>query len=105
MYPQVYSARLLAVLGSGVRHTVDIENRYAEVTESRQQTVERSLVGNGPMEPRPLPLGSHLESFEPLGPVLVQGGADDDLVVASGEGTCHGSTVRTPRSAVMCPGV
>jgi hypothetical protein len=91
--PEGVFRRLLDLLGSGVRNAVDIENRYAEITEPSKQTVQRSLVGDGPMEPRAPSLGPHVESFEPLGPVVVQGGADDDLVVAAGERICHGSTV------------
>lgn len=67
--------------------------------------MQRSLVGNGPIEARVPLFCSHLETFEPLGPATVQSGADDDLVVTSGERVCHGYMVWTLRSAVMCPGV
>lgn len=72
---------------------MNVENWYAEVTESSKKTMQRSLVDDGPVEPRAVSLGSYLESFEPNGPLAVHRDADDDLVVASGEGSCHGSTV------------
>ncbi len=91
--PEGVFHELVEVLRSGVRYAVHVENRYAEVTESSKKTVQRSLVDDGPVEPRAVSLGSYLESFEPKGPLAVHRDADDDLVIASGEGSCHGSTV------------
>ena len=78
---------------NGVRDAVNIENRYAEVTESGKQTMERSLIRDDSMKPSCVSLVLHVESVEPLGPTEVQSGTDDDLIVATCDGVCHVATV------------
>ena len=78
---------------NGVRDAVNIENRYAEVAESGKQTMQRSLIWDDSMEPSRVSVVSYVEFVEPLGPTVVQGGTDDDLIVATSDGVYHVATV------------
>lgn len=88
-----------------VRDAVNIENRYAEVAESGKQSMQCSLIWHGSLQPSCVSLVSHVESVEPLGPTVVQTGADNNLVFATCDGICHVATVWDPPTVVMYPEV